>query len=292
MSTPGYEWGAEGEFEDETAFDSFGGAPSLREIARSAAEAVLESVGEGEDEWAWESEIEGEAELNPVRKVYSDAAMEHLAHAAMSAESEGEAGRAMRPVVRMAASRVIPVVVRAAPAVRHAMPKVVHAVARVTPHLTQGVTRVAHTLHRNPQTRVLLRAVPSIARRTIGTLARQVANGTHLTPQLALRTLARQTAGVLGRPHRLAGAVRRSRVLDRVFHRRVAPALAAAPGLRRTIYGPGGTVYTPTGGPSGRTVYSPTGRPGIYAPGGRPMVGPHAGGCCGCCCSCRCGRRS
>jgi hypothetical protein len=164
MSTPAYEWEAmpelaslpegEGEWEFEGEFSAAAGSPVLREAALAAARAALEALGEGEGEW----ELEGEGELNPVRKVYPDAALEHLAHA-------------------------------------------------------------------------LLRALPSIARRTVGALARQAARGGPITPRLAVRTLARQAAGVLGNPARVAGAVRRSRLLDGAYHRTVAPALgvAAAP---------------------------------------------------------------
>src|SRR5271167_194639 len=112
MSMPAYEWEAmpehvpAGEWEGEYEYEaSLGGVPGLSEIAHEAAAAAMEALGESEWESEWESEFEGEFELNPVRKVYPDAAMEHLAHAAMVAESEGEAARVLRPVVHMAAKR-------------------------------------------------------------------------------------------------------------------------------------------------------------------------------------------
>jgi hypothetical protein len=128
----------------------------------------------------------------------------------------------------MVASRLLPVAARVLPRV---LPRVMSAVTRVAPQLTRGVTRIAGRLFRNPRTRVLLRALPSIARRTVGALARQAARGGPITPRLAVRTLARQAAGVLGSPSRVAGVVRRSRLLDRAYHRTIAPALGvAAPG--------------------------------------------------------------
>lgn len=222
MSAQAYEWEAmpefgpahecegECEFEDEAAFGGLGGAPALREVALGAAGAALEALGETE----WEAE--GEWELNPVRKVYPDAALEHLAHAAMHAESEAEAGEAFLPLIPMVALRVLPLAARALPAVARALPRVTSALSRVTPQLTRGVTRIAGKLFRNPRTRGLLRAMPTIARRTVGALARQAARGAPVTPQQAVRALARQTAGVLGCPPCAARAVRRSRAVDRV----------------------------------------------------------------------------
>jgi hypothetical protein len=276
---PAHEW--EGEYESSSLEDL--GAGVLRDAALGAGGAALEVLGEMEGEM--EGETEGVGELNPVRKVYSDAALEHLAHNAMMAEGEAEAGEAFLPLIPMVASRLLPLAARALPAIGRALPRVMSAVSRITPQLTRGVTRIAGRLFRNPQTRRLLRAVPSIARRTIGTLARRVAHGAPLTPQLALRTLARSAVGVLGHRRRLAGTVRRSHVLDRVYHRSVAPALGVAPAPGRAIYAPPGApaggrvVYAPH---LGRTVVVPAGRRGV-------MRYPRRGGCCGCsCCSCPC----
>jgi len=239
MSTPAYEWEAmpelgpahewegEYEFEGEVALGDAAGASVLREAALDAARAAL-----AESEWEWE--LEGEGELNPVRKVYPDAALEHLAHAAMNAESEAEAGEAFLPLIPMVASRLLPLAARALPHVARALPRVASAVSRVTPHLSRGVTRIAGRLFRNPRTRVLLRALPSIARRTVGNLARQAARGQPVTPQVAIRTLARQTSGVLSSPRQVVGTIRRSRALDRVYHRAAAPALGVAPAAAPT----------------------------------------------------------
>jgi hypothetical protein len=225
MSTPAYEWEILHELEalHEGEWEHAGEAsPALHEAALAAARAALESLGEAE--WEWESE----GELNPVRKVYPDAALEHLAHAAMSAQSEAEAGEAFLPLVGMVASKLLPLAAKALPRV---LPRVMSAVNRVTPHLTRGVTGIAGRLFRNPRTRALLRTLPTIARRTVGTVARQAARGAPITPRLAVRTLARQAAGVLSSPSGVAGTIRRSRVLDRAYHRTVGPTLgvAAAP---------------------------------------------------------------
>src|SRR6516164_88070 len=107
MSTAAYEWeampeaGALHECEGECEYEA--GPHALHEAALDAARAALGSLGEAE----WEGELEGEGELNPVRKVYPDAALEHLAHAAMNAESEAEAGEAFLPLIPMVASRLL-----------------------------------------------------------------------------------------------------------------------------------------------------------------------------------------
>jgi hypothetical protein len=116
---------------------------------------------------------------------------------------------------------LLPVVAKAVlPAAKKALPRMAKAVSRVTPQLTKGVAKIARGLHRNPQTRHLLRAVPSVARRTVGSIARQAAKGHPVTPRVAVKTLARQTKRVLGTPARRAHALRRHQTLERGFHRR------------------------------------------------------------------------
>jgi len=166
---------------------------------------------EGEWEGEWEEEGEGEMEINPIRRIYPDALMEHLGHAAAAAESEAEAEAFIGALIPLAARLV---------------PRAASAVMRVAPNLIRGVAGAARTLRRNPATRPLVRALPSVVRRTTANLARQVAQGRPITPQTAVRTLARQTAQVLGSPQRCAQAYRRSRALDRTYHRTTHPAAA------------------------------------------------------------------
>jgi hypothetical protein len=188
-------------------------------MAAHAAHEVLQELAETEAEGEGEvSELEGE--LNPVRKVYTDAMMEHMAHAAEVAESEHEAAEAFLPLIPMIASKIAPLALKALPKIGARLaPKLFSKVMRVAPQLTRGVSRVARTLYRNPRTRRLLRAVPSIARRATAQLVGRAARGQAVTPRIALRTLARQTSRVLSHPRRCLHAVRRSRALDRVHHR-------------------------------------------------------------------------
>jgi hypothetical protein len=152
----------------------------------------------------YEAELEGEFEVNPIRKIYPNAMMEHLGHAAAETHSEAEAEALAGAMIPLAA-RVVP---RAAPALM-----------RATPGLVCGISGVVHGLRRSPSTRPLVRVVPAIVRRTATSIAQQAARGAPVTPQTAVHALARQTLRVLGSPQQSASAFRRSRVLDRHFHR-------------------------------------------------------------------------
>src|SRR5262249_28981631 len=136
-----------------------------------------------------EGEAEGELEfeINPVRKVYLDAMMEHMGHAAAEAETEQEAAEAFLPLIPLA-MKALPLVGKlAAKAVPKLAPKLFQGAMRVMPRLTRGISQVARTLHRNPQTRALLRAVPQIAQRTTARIGRQLAAGRPVTPRSAAR---------------------------------------------------------------------------------------------------------
>src|SRR5438270_396118 len=88
----------EGEFESESENEQFLGG-LIKGIgglfgggADSEFEGEFELEGEFESELEGEFEFEmGEHELNPIRRVYPDALMEHMAHAASEAENEHEA---------------------------------------------------------------------------------------------------------------------------------------------------------------------------------------------------------
>ncbi|HEX6675026.1 MAG TPA: hypothetical protein VF486_08375 [Actinomycetes bacterium] len=215
------EYEAEGEEESEEFFRQLAGiasraapSPALRRVGQAAARSALRGVGgwlgldgEVELEGEWESEFEGEEEAeweaNPMRRVYPDALMEHLGHAASEAESEAEAEAFVGALIPLAARLI---------------PRVAPAVMRAAPQLIRGVARVTRTLRRNPATRPLVRAVPTIVRRTAATLARRAARGRPVNPQVAVRTLAGQTARVLSSPRQCVQAYRRSCALDRRYH--------------------------------------------------------------------------
>jgi hypothetical protein len=256
---------SEDEMEDEAGLEGEGWLGALGNIAGSL---LGEQEMEGEDEF----ESEDEAEISPIRKIYPDAMMEHLGELAAESESEDEAAEHFLPLIGMAASKLLPVVAKAvAPMARKALPKIAKALTRSTPQLTKGVGRVAKALHRNPQTRHLLRVVPSIARRTVGSIARQAARGRPINARTAVRTLATQTRNVLGNPRHRRHALRRHKNLERRFHGPWGRGVArphyygrgrtgAAPQYGTAVHGPYQAV---PGTPAHAAAYSAGATPGV-----------------------------
>ncbi|HLK60245.1 MAG TPA: hypothetical protein VKU00_27025 [Chthonomonadaceae bacterium] len=158
-------------------------------------------------------EGEGLHELNPVRKVYPDAMLEHLGHAAMETHSEAEAEALV--------GAMIPLIARANPAIARS-------IQRAAPGLVCGAASVARQLRRTRATRPLVRVLPTILQRTAADIARQEARGRAVPPQAAVRTLARQTYQVINSPQSCVQAWRRSRALDRRYHAASGPSCGCA----------------------------------------------------------------
>lgn len=274
-----YESEALPEFEDELGELTGESEAEDEDEAGMEGEGWLSAVGNavgsllGEQEYEDEFESEAEQEISPIRKIYPDAMMEHLGELAAEAETEDEAAEHFLPLIGMAATKLLPVIARSvAPLAKKALPHIARAVSRSTPHLTKGIGRVARTLHRNPQTRHLLRTVPSIARRTIGNIAHQAARGRRVSPQVAMHTLARQTRRVLASPARRTHVLRRHQNLERKFHQRWGRGMARPhwQWRGRSGYGvrPG---YVGTSGVRGRSIMGST---SIAGAGGRCSCGP------------------
>ena len=169
------------------------------DIGSQVSSFLSDLLPQQEAEMEWESE----AELNPVRKWYPDAMLEHLGHAAAETENEAEA--------EALAGAMIPLAARVVPSAAAAM-------MRATPALVCGLAGVTRALRRGPGTKPLVRVVPSIARRTAAAIGRQAAAGTPVSPQAAVKALAAETMRVLGGRQEAAQAFRRSQRLDRQFH--------------------------------------------------------------------------
>jgi len=192
---------------------AIGGLPGSRggRIGQSLGSGVAGALGvllpdsemEAELQGEFEMEGESEGEVNPLRRVYPDAMMEHLGHAAATAESEAEAEAFIGALLPVAA-RLIP---RVAPLVTRALPQ-----------LVRGASSVVRQLRRTPATRPLVRTVPTIVRRTMASIARQARQGQPVPPAAAVRTLAQQTAQVLRNPQACVRAYQRSKALDRSYH--------------------------------------------------------------------------
>ena len=172
--------------------------------ARSAITSGMRTLGLAEMEAEWEGEYEDEAFSNPVRRVYPDAMMEHFAHAAADAETEEEAEAFIGALIPLAA---------------RLLPRVAPMVMRAAPGLVRAASGVVRTLRADPATRPLVRAVPTILRRTVADIGRQSAGGRAVTPQQAVQTLARQTGRILSNPAQCRHALQRNAAVDRQYHR-------------------------------------------------------------------------
>jgi hypothetical protein len=209
-----------------------------------------EYEGEFEYEGEYEGEFENEEFVNPQRRLSSEALMAHLGNAAASAESEDEAEAFIGALVPLAARLI---------------PRVAPAVMRAAPQLIRGISNVAQRLRSNPATQQLVRTLPTVARNTVGALARQVGAGRPVTPQSAVRTLAQQTARVIGNPRQATQAYQRNRALDRRYHQATRP-MPQRPQPR----------YAPRPMPPRRPAYA-GGMPGAYPGGGMPGGYPGGG---------------
>jgi hypothetical protein len=220
---------AEDEFEDETELFSFGSffkkaLPILKNVAKVAAPIVGTAIGgpiggklgsmaagalgEGELEDETEDEFEDEAESEVAHEIasheltHNEAVAEMMAEAASHELHEGEAEA-------MAGAAVATVI----------SPKDRRALRRILPHLTRGTAILTRILRRRRSTRVGVRAVPTIMRRTVKSLKRQAAKGVRITRQRAARTAAKQIRRVLGNPKACATAIRRNVKVSRAYKR-------------------------------------------------------------------------
>jgi hypothetical protein len=227
MSTAALEWELESELEEEGEWAAAAVrcphcARTFRRLAtqgrtlptvtqpRIAAVAARAALRGARDPYlpcrraAREAELEWE--VNPVDRIYQRALMEHMGHAATEAETEAEAEAFIGALVPLAARLI---------------PRVAPTIMRAAPQLIRGVSSVARTLRANPATRPLVRALPTIVRRTTADVARRASRGQPVTTHWAVRDLARQTARVLGSPDETVRVLRRAQVADRRHHRAV-----------------------------------------------------------------------
>lgn len=185
-------------------------------------EGEFENESEYEFEAEFESEAEGEFEFegpNPVTKVYPDAMMEHMGLSALESENEFEAAEHFLPLVPLVASKLLPLAAKALPKVAaKVVPRIAHAVSRATPHLTKAVGHLTRSLHRNPHTRQLVRVIPSVARRTVATLAKHAAKGHRISPQQAVRILGKEHRRLVQNPKLVRTVLNRARRWDHRFH--------------------------------------------------------------------------
>jgi hypothetical protein len=219
---------AEDEFEDETEQFSFGSffkkaLPILKKVAKVAAPIVGTAIGgplggklgsmaagalEGEYEGELEGEFEDEAESEVAHEIaaheltHNEAVAEMMAEAACNEAHEGEAEA-------MAGAAVVTVI----------SPRDRRALRRILPHLTRGTAILTRILRRRRSTRIGVRAVPTIMRRTVKSLKKQAAKGLKITRRRAARTAATQVRRVLGNPKACVTAIRRNAKVSRAYKR-------------------------------------------------------------------------
>jgi hypothetical protein len=189
---------------------------------RAARAALVEGGGPGGDP-EFEALGEAEWEISPAALhqsfISGEAApsailMEHLGHAAAEAESNGEAFAFLAPLLPLA-MKALPLAAKLGVKL---LPKAASMVAKVAPKLIKGVQGVAKTLKSNPATKQLVQAIPRIVQQTTADLAQQVASGKPITADGALRTLARDTAKILGNPRAVVQTMNRAKARDGRFH--------------------------------------------------------------------------
>jgi hypothetical protein len=237
-------------------------------IGKALQSAGMAIIPEEWRESELEFEFEGEGEISPVTRIYPDAMMEHMALAAMEAENEHEAAEGFLPLIPLIAGKLLPLAAKMAPKIAgKLLPQVARTLTRVTPQLNRGVGNLARTLYRNPQTRPLLRTVPSVARRAVTTIAKQAAAGRPVTPNGALQVLARANHRVLSNPKLVNAVMQKSNAMDGRAHR--IAGLPAGTG-HRPVHRPGSAGPMRIGGHScpscGTTTVNPSHRRNGCAP--------------------------
>jgi hypothetical protein len=181
------------EFEFESEFESEFEFESERETKLDPYIAkLLSNLGKGQSESESEAELEFEAAPSNEYEVM----MENMAYRASQSESEAEAEAFI--------GALLPVAARLFPKASNQL------IAAVTPTLIEGVSQMAQVMHHTPKSRPLLRTMPQILIRTMGTLANQINQGKSLSRTTTLRVLAGNTAKILDNPNRVARIMKKS----------------------------------------------------------------------------------
>jgi hypothetical protein len=158
------------------------------EVHEAAGEA-----GEAHELGEYEEEFEGEFETETAEISPHEALAEMMAAVASRSASDAEA-EAMT----------------GAAAVTIVSPSDAAALRRILPHIVRGSAILTRILRQRRVTRPVIRAVPTIVRRTTQILARRAAAGQPVTRRTAARVMAAQTRRVMGNPRVCAAALRRN----------------------------------------------------------------------------------
>lgn len=142
-------------------------------------------------------EKEYEAEINFLQHVSPVAVMELLASSALEAESEAEAAHLITSMLPFAAQ----------------MQSSSRLFEREIPELSRVLTVAAKTLHRDSQTRPLIRTLPRILQRTAAKFNQQVIQRRAITPQAATQIFKQQAHQILGDPQHSIEILQQSQAL-------------------------------------------------------------------------------
>jgi hypothetical protein len=94
-------------------------------------------------------------------------------------------------------------------------------VKAVSPTLSSGAARLTKLMKNNPATKPLVKVVPTIAKKTVATLARKAAKGKPVTPTTAKRVMAKQAMRVLSNPRELTKAIAKNEAKKRKVNMKV-----------------------------------------------------------------------
>jgi hypothetical protein len=88
-------------------------------------------------------------------------------------------------------------------------------VKQVAPTLASGAARLTKLLKRNPQSRILVKTVPTIAKKTVATLTKKAAKGKKITPRTAKRVMAKHAVRTLSNSREMTKALAKNEVKKR-----------------------------------------------------------------------------
>lgn len=94
-------------------------------------------------------------------------------------------------------------------------------VKAVAPTLTSAAARVTRLMKNNTATKPLVKVVPTIAKKTVATLAKKAAKGKPVTPTTAKRVMAKHAMRVLSNPRELTKAIAKNEAKKRKVNMKV-----------------------------------------------------------------------
>ncbi len=170
-----------------------GEAGEVHEFETHEVHEAAGEAGEVHELGEYEEEFEGEFETETHELSAHEALAEMMAAVASRSASDAEAEA-------MTGAAAVTVVSTSDAA----------ALRRILPHIVRGSAILTRILRQRRVTRPVIRAVPTIVRRTTRILARRAAAGQPVTRRTAARVMAAQTRRVMGNPRVCAAALRRN----------------------------------------------------------------------------------